>query len=91
MLDVLTVCTQHDFAVSRLRVERPPSPTAESDGGDNETLTGQDTALSVEPGSPVDERVKKVATVVLEFQGVKSVSTGGPAFGYPWPRLGPCR
>ena len=74
MLDVLTVCTQHAVAVSRLRVERPPSPTAASDGGDKETLTGQDNALSVEPGSTVDERVKKIATVVLEIQGVNSVS-----------------
>ena len=65
--DVLMVCTQHDFAVSRMRVERehpPDNPT----GLINE---GGAQSASAETGQALS---KRIATVVLEVQGVRSVS-----------------
>jgi putative Mg2+ transporter-C (MgtC) family protein len=64
--DVLVVCTQHDFAVSRLRVERAVQP-AEPDFDD---LNGGGAA----PAEPASDQSPRVATVVLEILGVKSVS-----------------
>jgi len=58
--DVLVVCTQHDFAVSRLRVERAPPP-------DDVFAEGQ-------PGPEGAARARRTATVVLEVQGARSVS-----------------
>lgn len=57
--DVLMACTQHDFAVSRLRVERAATPDAGF---------GKDAAA--EP----DVQDIGTSTVILEVQGVKSVS-----------------
>jgi putative Mg2+ transporter-C (MgtC) family protein len=59
--DVLMVCTQQDFAVSRLRVDRAPPAERDGDG-----MGKDDPAPSAPP--------RRVATVILELQGVKSVS-----------------
>jgi putative Mg2+ transporter-C (MgtC) family protein len=61
--DVLVVCTQHDFAVSRLRVEREHPPGDSSDLM-NERGTAEKRVAPTQP----------IATVVLEVQGVRSVS-----------------
>lgn len=57
--DVLMACTQHDFAVSRLRVERTATPDAGFGKDAAAESTVQDSGRS---------------TVILEVQGVKSVS-----------------
>jgi putative Mg2+ transporter-C (MgtC) family protein len=57
--DVLVACTQHDFAVSGLRVER------ESALGDRRDADG-----SVEGGAAATRTV----TVTLEIQGIRSVA-----------------
>ncbi len=65
--EVLMVCTEHDFAVSRLRVERDSQSANPSQPG----VEGPDSA----PLSGAEElQPKRVAMVVLEVQGVRSVS-----------------
>lgn len=58
--EVLVVCTQQDFAVSRVRVERQSSvdPSNANEGGSASPSAGQ----------------KRVVTVVLEVQGTRSVA-----------------
>jgi putative Mg2+ transporter-C (MgtC) family protein len=78
--DVLVVCTDHDFAVSRLRVERAPSSTGPPDAGHLAGLSdlmdqGDPQAVS----SHLDAthgltQPRQIATVVLEVQGIRSVS-----------------
>jgi putative Mg2+ transporter-C (MgtC) family protein len=76
--DVLVVCTQHDFAVSRLRVERTPAPGDASIAGAlreaGEAMEGDQpmpSDIGERPGRPSSPRI---ATVVLVIQGVRSVS-----------------
>jgi hypothetical protein len=74
---VLVVCTQHDFAVSRLRVQRASSPTPLPEGADlNRRM--HDDALLVQPEEPPEKHdgglERQTATVVLEVQGSRSVS-----------------
>jgi len=77
--DVLVLCTQHDFAVSRLRVERAPPPAGPPDG-ENLGLAepvdegGPQAAGSTQGVTPGQTRPQRVATVVLEIQGARSVS-----------------
>jgi len=68
--DVLLVCTQHDFSVSRLKVERPTDAAASAESyADGKGMLAAD----IEPPAASGE-AKQIATVVLEVQGVKSVS-----------------
>jgi putative Mg2+ transporter-C (MgtC) family protein len=60
--DVLMVCTQYDFAVSRLRVDRAAAPVEQTGDG-----------MGKDDPAPLDQP-KPVTTIVLEVQGVKSVS-----------------
>ena len=79
--DVLITCTQHHFAVSRLQVERLPKPgaahhTAHLDGA-AEPMSADDLALahSTDPEKkPVQGTSGRVVTVLLEIQGIGSVS-----------------
>jgi putative Mg2+ transporter-C (MgtC) family protein len=65
--DVLVVCTQQDFAVSQVRVER------ESVLGDR-----QDASDSPDSGAPGEagahSEPKRIVTVALEIQGIRSVA-----------------
>jgi putative Mg2+ transporter-C (MgtC) family protein len=78
--DVLVVCTQHDFAVSRLRVQRASTPAELPDAADLSDLAGrmdEDPSLprADEPQKTYDSGVKRqIATVVMEVQGTRSVS-----------------
>jgi putative Mg2+ transporter-C (MgtC) family protein len=62
--DVLVVCTQQDFAVSRVRVKREPS--ADPQAGDG----------APERSEPASESApqKGVVTVMMEIQGTRSVA-----------------
>jgi hypothetical protein len=71
--DVLALCTQQDFAVSRLRVdatERGQSGfqagKGQSKGADEEDVSDLD--------APAAPRGKGVVTVAMEIRGVKSLS-----------------
>lgn len=67
--DVLVVCIQHDFAVSRLRVER-----SDKSGSGHLKDLGH---MMDEHEASVDEgqlAARRIATVVLEVQGSRSVS-----------------
>jgi putative Mg2+ transporter-C (MgtC) family protein len=58
--EVLVVCTQHDFAVSRVRVDGVPKPVDNS---------------STDFGEPAPNREqKRVVTVTLAVQGIRSVA-----------------
>ena len=61
--DVLVICTQQDFAVSRVRVER--------DAADRQAANGS--AEQAESASPSAGQ-KRVVTVILEIQGTRSVA-----------------
>jgi putative Mg2+ transporter-C (MgtC) family protein len=63
--DILVVCTRQDFAVSRVRVEREPSPEGDSDDA-GEMMVSDLTAMP----SPS----KGTVTVALEVQGTRSVA-----------------
>jgi len=60
--EVLVICTQHDFAVSRVRVERQPG-RERADGGNGDGEAG---------GAP--KPASGVVTVTLEIQGARSVA-----------------
>jgi putative Mg2+ transporter-C (MgtC) family protein len=72
--DLLMACTQHDFAVSRLRVQRAAAPADASNPVDFAALG--DAMRDREAPAPGTDQgdAKPVATVVLEVQGVRSVS-----------------
>jgi putative Mg2+ transporter-C (MgtC) family protein len=75
--DVLVVCTQHDFAVSRLRVQRASSPRPLPENADLNRRMHDDALLSrsEEPPKAHDSGwERQTATVVLEVQGSRSVS-----------------
>ena len=64
MRDVLVVCTQQGFAVSRVRVERQSSvDRQDADGSVDQT----------EPANPHATQ-RRVVTVNLEIQGTRSVA-----------------
>jgi putative Mg2+ transporter-C (MgtC) family protein len=74
--DVLVICTQQDFAVSRLRVQRMDHEPDRS-ARDGETANAAD-PLSAGDARPEDAgeeaRPKRVVTVSLEVQGTRSVA-----------------
>lgn len=79
--DVLVACTQHDFAVSRLRVERehwsanrqdsdPPIDRRDfANDDDSQAPSRADSATRDHSALP-----KKIVTVALEIQGIRSVA-----------------
>jgi putative Mg2+ transporter-C (MgtC) family protein len=79
--DVLATCTQQDFAVSRLRVERERSIDDLQEAGrsaDSERLGGLNDPKSTgaaDRGEPLAAtRPRKIVTVALEIQGTRSVA-----------------
>jgi putative Mg2+ transporter-C (MgtC) family protein len=75
--DVLVVSTKHDFAISRLRVERSRQRS------DRSPIEGEGFLMaegSRRPGHPLPDSMdaqmtpKRIATVILEVQGAGSVS-----------------
>ncbi|QRX81494.1 MgtC/SapB family protein [Glaciimonas sp. PAMC28666] len=70
--DVLLACTQHDFSVSRLKVERPSDSL---DSADPPAADGKGMLPAPDVGPALTgAQAKRIATVVLEVQGVKLVS-----------------
>jgi hypothetical protein len=78
---VLITCTQYNFAVSRLQLERASQTAAQRDW--NAAIAGDAPADAGELMSPssvdterklVDGRTGRIVTVALEIQGVGSVS-----------------
>jgi putative Mg2+ transporter-C (MgtC) family protein len=67
--DVLVVCTQHDFAVSRLRVER-----ADKQGSGHLKDLGHMMDENERSADEGQMSARRIATVVLEVQGSRSVS-----------------
>jgi putative Mg2+ transporter-C (MgtC) family protein len=65
--DVLVACTQQDFAVSRVRVERESLMGDRQDAGD-----APGGGAPGEAGAP--SAAKRVVTVALEIQGIRSVA-----------------
>ena len=63
--DILVVCTRHDFAVSRVRVEREAEDRRDGDGIDE--------AVEADPASPHASE-KRIVTVALEVQGTRSIA-----------------
>ena len=78
--DVLIVCTRHDFAVSRLQIERaaPSSSTQETkDLTDLKDLSTAGSPLATSASNPPMHTVQgavRIVTVALEVQGTGSVS-----------------
>jgi putative Mg2+ transporter-C (MgtC) family protein len=71
--NVLVACTQYDFAVSRLRVERESAVDGgqySDDGVDEE----QRDRAEASAGPSAAARPKKMVTVALEIQGIRSVA-----------------
>jgi putative Mg2+ transporter-C (MgtC) family protein len=66
--DVLIICTQYNFAVSRLQVERTRSAT------DPPRRADQPSAGSADTFRTTDGQSKSTVTVALEVQGIGSVS-----------------
>jgi putative Mg2+ transporter-C (MgtC) family protein len=77
--DVLIVCTKHDFAVSRLQIERaaPTSSTQDTkDLTDLKDLANAGNPLATSANDPQRQSVRaaRIVTVALEVQGTESVS-----------------
>jgi putative Mg2+ transporter-C (MgtC) family protein len=76
--DVLVTCTQHDFAVSRLRVERERSIDNLQAGRsvDVEELgkSPSDAQSTGDSDQPPTSAPRKIVTVALEIQGTRSVA-----------------
>ena len=78
--DVLVACTQSDFSVSRVRVERPSS----SDQDEHENSTGHGKMMGFDESHNEDDaaietagqnkRPRRIVTVSLEVQGMRSVA-----------------
>ena len=68
--DVLITCTQYDFAVSRLQVERSSAPSAPEDVT-HLAAAAQPQSGRTEPDQSTSERI---VTVLLEIQGIGSVT-----------------
>jgi putative Mg2+ transporter-C (MgtC) family protein len=74
--DILVICTQHDFAVSRVRVERGSSSSdaqtsSLTDNGG--TVQDSQSADQAAPDNAPSNAARKTVTVALEIQGAKSV------------------
>jgi putative Mg2+ transporter-C (MgtC) family protein len=63
--DILVVCTRHDFAVSRVRVERDPQDHDDT-GGTDETVEADLSRVHSSSG--------RIVTVALEVQGTRSIA-----------------
>jgi putative Mg2+ transporter-C (MgtC) family protein len=73
--DVLAVCTQQDFTISRLRVGNPGKAISQSgfQSGKGQGKGEDDEDLPNDLDAPVFPRGKGVVTVLMEIRGVKSL------------------
>ena len=77
--DVLVACTQADFAINRVRVERPSSSDPHEDRnskGDGKMMGFDDPRNGDEAGGEATadkKRPRRIVTVSLEIQGARSV------------------
>jgi putative Mg2+ transporter-C (MgtC) family protein len=76
--EVLVVCTQQDFAVSRVRVERQSSvdPSNANEGGSASPSAGQKRVVTVALEVQGTRSVAKLASRLAEISGVVSVNAG---------------
>ena len=72
--EVLAVCTQQDFAISRLRVENPRKAPSQSgfQSGSGRGKGEDDEEVAVEPETAPEPAPKGIVTVAMEIRGVKS-------------------
>jgi putative Mg2+ transporter-C (MgtC) family protein len=68
--DVLVICTQQDFAVTRVQVERVGDAARDPKGKRMDKTEGRHVAEGVDEGPPP----KGVVTVVMEVRGPRSVA-----------------
>jgi putative Mg2+ transporter-C (MgtC) family protein len=68
--DVLVVCTQQDFAVRQVKVEReaPPADGRDAEGSSDGKNSPEEAGQAPSPGS------RRIVTVALEVQGTRSVA-----------------
>src|SRR5271168_1153489 len=73
--DVLAVCTQQDFTISRLRVGNPGKAISQSgfQSGKGQGKGEDDEDLPTDLDAPIFPRGKGVVTVLMEIRGVKSL------------------
>ncbi|HLJ70859.1 MAG TPA: MgtC/SapB family protein [Roseiarcus sp.] len=76
--EVLAICTQHDFAVSRVQVEGDPSPRRKQSGGQQakgHDMQWDDEASSFEetPASEAGSDGNGIVTLLVELRGTKSI------------------
>jgi putative Mg2+ transporter-C (MgtC) family protein len=79
--DILVVCTQHDFAISRMQVEREPGPSAHAVASQTtafDEVAGRD-ELHVEAGEEPGgtgphAQARRIISVALEVQGTRSIA-----------------
>ena len=76
--EVLVVCTQQDFAVSRVRVERQSSvdPSNANEGGSASPLLAEKRVVTVALEVQGTRSVAKLASRLAEISGVVSVNAG---------------
>jgi putative Mg2+ transporter-C (MgtC) family protein len=73
--EVLAVCTQQDFAISRLRVGNPGKALSQSGfhSGKGQGKGEDDEETPADVDAPIFPRGKGVVTVLMEIRGVKSM------------------
>lgn len=80
--DILVACTQHDFAISRMHVEREPGASAHAVASQTtafDEVAGRDDELHVEAGDEPGgagppAQARRIISVVLEVQGTRSIA-----------------
>jgi putative Mg2+ transporter-C (MgtC) family protein len=74
--DVLVICTQHHFTVSRLQVERASTPTEPRDTADPLRQPGEERTVTVLLEVQGTGSVSKLAAKLADIDGVVSVNAG---------------
>jgi putative Mg2+ transporter-C (MgtC) family protein len=74
--DVLVKCTQHNFTVSRLQVEREPPPAEPRNAADSPHQPGEERTVTVALEVQGIGSVSKLAAKLADIEGVVSVNAG---------------
>jgi len=74
--DVLVKCTQHNFTVSRLLVERTPAPAEAPHATDSPRLPGEERTVTVALEIQGTGSISKLAAKLADIDGVVSVNAG---------------
>jgi putative Mg2+ transporter-C (MgtC) family protein len=74
--DVLVICTQHHFTVSRLQVERTPPPAEPRNAADPPRVPGEERTVTVVLEVQGTGSVSKLAAKLADIDGVASVNAG---------------